>query len=214
MASIAILGVPTIAVLLFTWFDKGGTAEPPPPAAIAQPVAASPALVATPVVRAARRDVTVALSQWPGHLALVVGNGGLTTQAGSAAAAEGLDLKIVFIEDAPSKNKALQEGKVDAVWETVDELPIALGGFKTAGVDARAFIQIDWSRGGDACVASKEVKTVEDVVGRKAAVLMFSPDHTVLEFMLTNSRLTPDEVAQARKATSFSPDDFTYARIL
>jgi outer membrane protein OmpA-like peptidoglycan-associated protein len=133
---------------------------------------------------------------------------------GLAAAAEGLDLKIVFIEDAPSKNKALQEGKIDAVWETVDELPIALGGFKAAGVDVRAFLQIDWSRGGDACVASKEVQKVEDVVGRKAAVLMFSPDHTVLEFMLTNSRLTPDEVAQARKATSFSTDDFAYARIL
>src|SRR6185295_6780051 len=90
----------------------------------------------------------------------------------------------------------------------------ALGGFKTAGVDVRAFLQIDWSRGGDACIASKEVKTVEDVIGRKAAVLMFSPDHTVLEFMLTNSRLTSDEVAQVRRATSFSPDDFTYARIL
>ena len=213
MATLAILGVPTVAVLLFTLSDRASPTDPP--AAIAGKVEASPAPAATTTTaRAARRDVTVALSQWPGHLALVVGNGGLTTQAGSAAAAEGLDLKIVFIEDAPSKNKALQEGKVDAVWETVDELPIALGGFKAAGVDARAFLQIDWSRGGDACVASKEVQKVEDVVGRKAAVLMFSPDHTVLEFMLTNSRLTPDEVAQARKATSFSPDDFTYARIL
>src|SRR5947207_458342 len=77
-----------------------------------------------------------------------------------------------------------------------------------------AFTVIDRSRGGDACVASKEIQKVEDVVGRKSAVLMFSPDHTVLEFMLTNSRLTPAEVAQARKDTSFSMDDFTYARIL
>ena len=219
MASLAILGVPTVAVLLFTWFDHATPPEAPAPAAaVAAKVEVKPAGVApVPVsaaVRPARRDVTVALSQWPGHLALVVGNGGLTTQPGSAAAAEGLDLKIVFIEDAPSKNKALLDGKIDAVWETVDELPIALGGFKAAGVDVRAFIQIDWSRGGDACVASKEVKKVEDVVGRKAAVLMFSPDHTVLEFMLTNSRLTAEEVAQVRKATSFSTDDFTYARIL
>jgi outer membrane protein OmpA-like peptidoglycan-associated protein/ABC-type nitrate/sulfonate/bicarbonate transport system substrate-binding protein len=161
-----------------------------------------------------RRTLTVALSQWPGHLALVVGNGGLTTQPGSAAAAEGLDLKIVFIEDAPSKNKALQDGKVDAVWETVDELPIALGGYKAAQQDVRAFIQIDWSRGGDACIATADVKTVEDVLGRKSAVLMFSPDHTVFEFMITNSRLSPEQVARVRADTSFSPDDFTYARIL
>jgi outer membrane protein OmpA-like peptidoglycan-associated protein/ABC-type nitrate/sulfonate/bicarbonate transport system substrate-binding protein len=161
-----------------------------------------------------KRPVTVAISQWPGHLALVVGAGGLTTQPGSAAADEGLDLRIVFIEDAPSKNKALQEGKIDAVWETVDELPIALGGFRAAGQEVRAFIQIDWSRGGDACVASREVRTVEDVLGRKSAVLMFSPDHTVLEFMLANSRLTPEQIAQVRHDTSFSMDDFTYARIL
>src|SRR5689334_2449989 len=66
------------------------------------------------------RPVTVALSQWPGHMALVVGAGGLTTQPGSAAADEGLDLKIDFIEDAPSKNKALAENSVDMIWTTVD----------------------------------------------------------------------------------------------
>jgi len=108
MATVAILGVPTVAVLLFTWFDHGGPPDTPPAAATkiqAKPVPAAAPSTAT--ARAERRAVTVALSQWPGHLALVVGNGGLTTQAGSTAAAEGLDLKIVFIEDAPSKNKAL-----------------------------------------------------------------------------------------------------------
>ena len=160
---------------------------PTPRLAIATTAPEPPSVTADPT----RHKVTVALSQWPGHLALVVGNGGLTTQPGSAAAAQGLDLKIVFIEDAPSKNKALVEGKVDAVWETVDELPISLGTFKAGKIDARAFLQIDWSRGGDACVASKEVQKVEDVLGRKSAVLMFSPDHTVFEFMITNSRLTP-----------------------
>jgi outer membrane protein OmpA-like peptidoglycan-associated protein len=198
-----VMGLITAAAVGFTLYDHTTVPEAPP--APATP-AAAPA--------APKRAVNVALSQWPGHLALVVGNGGLTTQPGSAAAAAGLDLTITFIEDAPSKNKALIDGKVDAVWETVDELPISLSAFKAAGVDARAFIQLDWSRGGDACVASREVEKVEDVIGRKAAVLLFSPDHTVLEFMLTNSRLTPAEVAQVRKDTSYSPDDFTYARKL
>ena len=159
-------------------------------------------------------QVVVALSEWPGHMALVLGNGGLTTQPGSAAAQAGLDLRIVFIEDAPSKNKALSEGKVDAIWSTVDELPISLGSFRAAKVPVKAFIQIDWSRGGDACVASRDVEKVEDVLGRKSAVLMFSPDHTVFEFMINNSRLTPAQIARVRKDTHFSPDDFTYARRL
>lgn len=155
-----------------------------------------------------------ALSEWPGHLALVLGNGGLTTMPGSAAAAEGLDLQIVFIEEPVKKNAALQAGNVDFVWQTVDEMPINMGGYKSAKVDARAFIQIDWSRGGDACVASKEVKAVEDVLGKKSAMMMFSPDHTVFEFMINNSRLTPEQVVQVRKDTSFSMDDFTYGRVL
>jgi len=160
------------------------------------------------------RPLRVALSQWPGHMALLLGAGGLKTQPGSIAAAEGLDLEIRFIEDAPSKNEALRNGDVDFVWQTVDELPISLGMYRAAGVDARAFIQIDWSRGGDACIASKDVLTVENVFGRKSAMLMFSPDHTVFEFMVNNSRLTPQQVAEVRRSTRFSPDDPTYARTL
>ena len=150
------------------------------------PVATSS--VASP---AATRPVRIGVSQWPGHMALLIGAGGLKTQPGSPADAEKLDLDIQFIEDAPAKNKALQTGEVDFVWQTVDELPISLGGYREAKVDVRAFLQIDWSRGGDACVSSKEVQKVEDIIGRKSAMLMFSPDHTVFEFMITNSRLTP-----------------------
>lgn len=160
------------------------------------------------------RPVRVALSQWPGHLALVVGAGGLRTQPGSPAAAEGLDLEIAFIEDAASKNKALASGEVDFVWQTVDEMPISLGSFAEAEVDVRAFLQIDWSRGGDACVASAEIRDVEDIHGHRSAMLMFSPDHTVFEFMVANSRLTPQQAAEVRAATQFSLDDFTFGRKL
>jgi NitT/TauT family transport system substrate-binding protein len=196
------------------------SAEPPrgakPPSAVPAAAMAKPALAASATAPAALKDrpVRVALSQWPGHMALVVGAGGLRTQPGSIAAREGLDLEIVFIEDAPGKNKALQTGDVDFVWETVDELPIALSGYRAKNIEAKAFLQIDWSRGGDACVATKEVQKVEDILGRKSAVLMFSPDHTVFEFMITNSRLTREQVTEVRKSTKFSMDDFTYARLL
>ena len=162
----------------------------------------------------ADRTYKVALSEWPGHMALVVGNGGLKTAPNSAAAAAGLDLEILFIEDPIKKNAALQAGEIDFVWQVVDEMPINMGGFKNAGVDARAFLQIDWSRGGDACVATKEIEKVEDILGHRSAMMMFSPDHTVFEFMINNSRLTPAEIAQVRKDTRFSLDDFTFGRVL
>jgi outer membrane protein OmpA-like peptidoglycan-associated protein/ABC-type nitrate/sulfonate/bicarbonate transport system substrate-binding protein len=175
---------------------------------------ASPSPASLSLAKIDSRPVRVALSQWPGHLALVVGAGGLTTQPGSPAAAENLNLEIVFIEDAPSKNKALETGEVDFVWQTVDELPISLGGYAASKTDVRAFLQIDWSRGGDACVASKEIQTVEDILGHRSAMLMFSPDHTVFEFMISNSRLNESQVAAVRAATQFSMDDFAFGRVL
>jgi len=211
-------------------YGKNGPAASTHPAHPAAPVSSTPARpaaqpatsgsaasagqAAKPLPPLGDRPIRVALSQWPGHMALLVGAGGLKTQPGSIAAEEGLKLEIQFIEDAPSKNEALRKGDVDFVWQTVDELPISLGAYRAAGVDARAFMQIDWSRGGDACVASKEVQTVESVYGKKSAMLMFSPDHTVFEFMINNSRLTPQQVADVRRATKFSPDDFTFARNL
>src|SRR5260221_9995583 len=162
-----------------TYGARLGKAAPAPVAASsataqaeAAASAAAPAKKPPPV---GGRPIRVAISQWPGHMPLVVAAGGLKTQPGSPLAREGLDLEVVFIEDAPSKNKALQSGEVDFVWQTVDELPMCLGGYRAAGLEVRAFLQIDWSRGGDACIASEEGEKVEDVVGRKSAVLMFSP---------------------------------------
>jgi len=167
-----------------------------------------------PLAGTVGRPVKVAISAWPGHMGGVVGNGGVKTQPGSIAAQLGLHMEIVFIEEPTPKNTALQTGAVDAVWQVVDEMPLNLPGYKAAGIEPRAFVQIDWSRGGDACVASREVKKPEDVVGRRSAMMQFSPDHTVFEFMLNNSRLTPAQIAQVRKDTMFSLDDFTFGRTL
>jgi NitT/TauT family transport system substrate-binding protein len=206
-----------------TYGGLEASAEPQPPkpqaAASAQPLAlaatglTSPASSAKPSALK-ERPVRVALSQWPGHMAFVVGAGGLRTQPGSFAAKEGLDLELVFIEDAPTKNLALQSGDVDFVWQTIDELPITMSGYRAKNVEAATVLQLDWSRGGDACVASKEVQKVEDIVGRQAAVMLFSPDHTLLEFLVTNSRLSREQVAEVRRSTKFSPDDITFARQL
>jgi outer membrane protein OmpA-like peptidoglycan-associated protein/ABC-type nitrate/sulfonate/bicarbonate transport system substrate-binding protein len=170
--------------------------------------------VSAPILPVGKRPMTVVINQWPGLMPLIVGAGGLTTQPGSAAEAEGLDVKFIFVEDAPTKNKMLRDGSADVVWQTVDELPMAMGGFKAAGADVKAFIQIDWSRGGDACVASKEVNSVEDLLGRKSATLLLSPDHTLFEFMITNSRFTPEQITRVRRDVSFSADDPTQSRIL
>jgi NitT/TauT family transport system substrate-binding protein len=206
--------------VVYKYYGIPGLGKAPGPEASAQAERATPPGSVTGASSTALRSPAgkstykVALSEWPGHMPMVLGNGGLTTQPGSAASQEGISLEVVFIEDPARKNTALQTGEVDFVWQTVDEMPINMGGYKKAGVDARAFLQIDWSRGGDACIASAEVKKVEDIIGHKSAMMMFSPDHTVFEFMINNSRLTPEQIKKVRDDTSFSMDDFAYGRTL
>jgi outer membrane protein OmpA-like peptidoglycan-associated protein/ABC-type nitrate/sulfonate/bicarbonate transport system substrate-binding protein len=210
-----LIGIILLGSLLVVLYRHGRVPGRPEPAGTGTVQARAEALSPLPPrAPLGQRPVRVALSQWPGHMALVVGAGGLKTSPGSFAERAGLALEIVFIEDAASKNKALQTGDIDFVWQTVDELPISLGGYRAAKTDVKAFLQIDWSRGGDACVASQEMQKVEDVLGRSAAMMMFSPDHTVFEFMITNSRLTPSQVAEVRRRTQFSIDDFTFGRTL
>ena len=170
---------------------------------------------ATPAARLATLDsrpLRVAIATWPGHMPFVLGNGGLSTRPGSAAENEGLQLEISLIDDPAAKNRSLQAGDLDFVWQTVDELPIGLGSYQQAQVDVRVFLQLDWSRGGDACVATPEIHTAEDILGRSSAMMMFSPDHTLFEFMITNSNLTRTELAEVRAKTRFSPDDITFGR--
>jgi outer membrane protein OmpA-like peptidoglycan-associated protein/ABC-type nitrate/sulfonate/bicarbonate transport system substrate-binding protein len=179
---------------------------------VTQTLAARPSSAATRLAAIDSRPLRVAIATWPGHMPLVLGNGGLTTRPGSAAEAEGLNIEIALIDDPATKNKGLQSGELDFVWQTVDELPIGLGSYQQANVDLRVFLQLDWSRGGDACVAGPEIHTAEDILGKTSAMMMFSPDHTLFEFMITNSNLTQAEIAAVRKDTHFSPDDITFGR--
>jgi outer membrane protein OmpA-like peptidoglycan-associated protein/ABC-type nitrate/sulfonate/bicarbonate transport system substrate-binding protein len=218
-ALIAVIGVGAIITAMFTYAGQARTAKPGASSAMTTSVATQ-ALHAGPASFGARlasidsRPIRVALATWPGHMPLLIGNGGLTTAPGSAAAAEGLQLEISFIDDPAAKNKGLQSGELDFIWQTVDELPISLGSYKEIGVELRVLLQLDWSRGGDACVAAPEIRTAEDIFGRRSAMMLFSPDHTLFEFMLTNSNLTPGEIARVRSDTKFSPDDVTFGRTL
>jgi outer membrane protein OmpA-like peptidoglycan-associated protein/ABC-type nitrate/sulfonate/bicarbonate transport system substrate-binding protein len=181
---------------------------------VTQTLPAQPGSATTRLASIDSRPLKVAIATWPGHMPLVIGNGGVSTQPGSAAESEGLKMEISFIDDPATKNKGLQSGELDFVWQTVDELPIGLGSYQQARVDLRVFLQLDWSRGGDACVATPDIRTAEDVLGHTAAMMMFSPDHTLFEFMITNSNLSPAQINEVRKNTKFSPDDITFGRTL
>ncbi|HWD41372.1 MAG TPA: phosphate ABC transporter substrate-binding/OmpA family protein [Fimbriimonas sp.] len=86
-------------------------------------------------------------------------------------------------------------------------------------MNAKAIMQVDWSRGGDAIVADQSIHRIEDLKGKKISLALFTPSHWLLEYSLQNSSL--DESEQAKIAKSLvgknaSPDartDFVAGKV-
>ena len=156
------------------------------------------------------RPLMVGVVSWPGYA------GGITANSGFAVNKEsifykkyGLPVKFVLIEDIDARGKAFAKGGpngVDVVWTTIDFWANELPNFIDGGVNAKAFLQVDWSRGGDAIVASESIKTVEDLKGKKIALVQYTPSHWMLESALRNSKLTEDEKKEIRKNLIFTQD--------
>lgn len=136
------------------------------------------------------RPLKVGIVTWPGYA------GGLVANAGFKPNKEciywnnhKLLVEFSLMEDVDARNKAFASGQVDVVWSTVDFWANELPGFQKGGVNAKAIMQVDWSRGGDAIVASGNIRRIEDLVGKKIALALFTPSHWLLESSLQNSSL-------------------------
>ena len=76
---------------------------------------------------------------------------------------EGVDVEFVIMEDTAIKIGALFADQIDIAASTSDEFPSYLKPGKTV----RYFMAVDYSNGGDGIVASKSIKTVADLKGKK-----------------------------------------------
>src|SRR5687768_1222779 len=117
-----LVGIGAVLIALH-WLGSGATAPTassgvPPAHEETATLAATPSPAVAPSKAPGERPLRVALATWPGHMPLVIANGGLTTAAGSIAAAEGLNLEISFVDDPSAKNRGLQAGELDFIWHT------------------------------------------------------------------------------------------------
>src|SRR5207245_10261022 len=60
--------------------------------------------------------------------------------------------------------------------------------------DAKAIIQYDWSRGGDAIAVDASIKSVKDLKGKKLACAEATPSHYFALYVLTQGGLTNRDV--------------------
>jgi len=159
------------------------------------------------------RPLRVGIVTWPGYAGGLVANNGFAPNKDCIYWTKyGQTVQFLLMEDVDVRNKAFAKGGedgVDIVWSTVDFWANELPAFVKDGVKARAIMQVDWSRGGDAIVADPSIKKVEDLKGKKISLALFTPSHWLLEYSLENSSLDDAEQAEIIKnlvGKNASPD--------
>lgn len=78
---------------------------------------------------------------------------------------EGVEVELTIMEDTPLKMGAFMAGQIDMVASTADEFPI----YVKPGKSVRYILAVDNSKGGDGIVATKDIKTVADLKGKRVA---------------------------------------------
>ena len=140
------------------------------------------------------RPLRVGVVSWPGYAGGIMANNGFKPNTECIYFKNHKQtVEFLLLEDPAQRSQAFAktgEGGVDIVWSTVDYWANELPGFINNGVKARAIMQVDWSRGGDAIVADESIKSIEDLKGKKISLVKYTPSHWLLEYHLENSGLS------------------------
>lgn len=156
------------------------------------------------------RPLIVGIVSWPGYAGGIVANRGFKENTESIFTKKyGLSVRFVLIEDIDARGKAFAKGGpdgVDVVWTTIDFWANELPNFVKGGINASAFLQVDWSRGGDAIVVDKSITAIEDLKNKKISLVQFTPSHWLLEHAIRQSKLTDPEQKKIRDNLIFTQD--------
>lgn len=166
------------------------------------------------------RPLRVGIVEWPGYAGGIVANNGFKPNKRCIFWTEHrLLVEFVLVEDADTRAKAFASGGLDIIWSTVDFWANELPGFLQGGVPARAIMQVDWSRGGDAIVADEGIHRIEDLVGKHVSLALFTPSQWLLEYTIDHSTLNQSQqsdVINNLVAKNSSPDaraDFVAGKV-
>lgn len=169
-------------------------------------------------------EITLGVNTYAGFMPFMYLNNGLKANEDCILYKEyGLKLNIVIQDDFEAGRAAFKNNDIDIIYCTADALPVEMSESGDMS-DARLFNISNWSRGADAIVVNKNIRTVADLKGKKVACSEGTASHTLLINTLETNGIKPNEItlikvgsgldaAQAFKANQvdaavvFAPDD-------
>jgi NitT/TauT family transport system substrate-binding protein len=102
----------------------------------------------------------------------------------------GLDVKLITFTDNSVMAGAVQGGEIDATTMTYDQVIAA----NAHGWKLKVVMPIDYSVGGDAILASTQIRSVKDLKGLKVAFMSASPSDFLLGYALAKDGLSERDV--------------------
>lgn len=141
----------------------------------------------------------------------------------------GFKVNFILDNDLINAMNAWIAGEYDVLVQTADAFPFYTAPDDLKEFEPRAFMQVDWSRGGDAIIVKRGINTINDLKGKKIAVAVPSPAQTLLITALEAAGLsysdvsvieTQDNIVSAQTfksadvdaAVVWSPDDILATR--
>lgn len=106
----------------------------------------------------------------------------------------GFKVRFVVENDLMNAMNAWIADEYDVAVQTADAFPLYTGPTDLKEFKPRAFMQVDWSRGGDAIIVKRGINSVNDLKGKKIAVAVPSPAQTLLMTALEAANLKYSDV--------------------
>lgn len=144
--------------------------------------------------------VRITINSWPGFGPLYI------AKEQGIFEKNGINARIIRLEDAPDRRAALMSNRVDIVGSTLDDLAVTL----SQGVNAIAFACADFSNGGDGIIAAKEIDSLDKLINTSIAVQPGFVNHFFLLYVLDQNGLSISNL----KLNPMRPDDAGAAFIL
>jgi len=131
-------------------------------------------------------------------------------------------VEFILIDDFDGSRNAWIADEVNLINNEISAMNTEME--RLAPYDPKVFLQMDWSRGGDAVIVKRGINSVNDLRGKTIAYAGFTPSVTFLSYMLESAGMTfadvklkevplPSDAANAFKggqvdaAIVWSPDD-------
>ncbi|MBC7885323.1 MAG: ABC transporter substrate-binding protein, partial [Saprospiraceae bacterium] len=137
----------------------------------------------------------VQLVTWGGYAPGLYFNEGANANENSRFFKEyGFKVEFKVENDLLNAMNAWMAGEYDVLVQTADAFPLYTAPEDINAFQPKAFMQVDWSRGGDAVIVKRGINTANDLKGKRIAVAVPSPAQTLLHNTLEAAGLKYSDV--------------------